>query len=105
MQVRAAIESQDAEYMVNGRAHRWRRCRGDCWRGGGAGGGWQRSVGGNAVAVSGTLGAVAGAVGASNTFDIKATIARAGSTATNHTCVAFAELLNANASRSHHCLA
>lgn len=55
-------------------------------------------AGGNAVAVTATLSAISGAVGADNTFDIKVTIARAAGTATNHTCLAFAELLNANAS-------
>jgi hypothetical protein len=54
-------------------------------------------AGGNAVAVSGSISAISGAVGASNTFTIQVTIARAGGSATNHTCLAFAELLNANA--------
>ncbi len=55
-------------------------------------------AGGNAVAVTGSISSVSGAVGATNTFTIKVTIARAGGTATNHTCTAIARLLNANAS-------
>jgi hypothetical protein len=55
-------------------------------------------AGGNNVAVTGTLSAVSGAVGATNTFTVKVTVTRAAGSATNHTCTAFAELINANAS-------
>lgn len=53
-------------------------------------------TGGNNIAVSAQLSAISGAVGAANTFTIQVKIARAAGTATNHTCLAFAELLNAN---------
>lgn len=43
-----------------------------------------------------TLAAVSGAVGATNTIDIQATIARSGGSSTNHTAVITWSLLNAN---------
>ena len=49
------------------------------------------------ITVAGTLSAISGAVGATNTFTIKVTIARGSGTSTNHTCFAYAKLLNANA--------
>lgn len=47
--------------------------------------------------VTGALSAISGAVGATNTFTINVTIARGSGTSTNHTCFAYAKLLNANA--------
>jgi hypothetical protein len=44
-----------------------------------------------------TAAAVVGAVGASNTIDLKVTITRSGGASTNHTCQVFARILNANA--------
>lgn len=55
-------------------------------------------AGGQGLTVTGTLSSISGAVGATNTFTINATVARAGTGATNHTCFAYAELLNDNAS-------
>lgn len=49
------------------------------------------------AAVSGELSAISGAVGAANTFTINVKIAKSGGSSANHTCVAHAELLNANA--------
>ncbi len=49
------------------------------------------------AAVVGTLGAIAGIVSASNTFTILVTITKSGGASANHTCVAYAELINANA--------
>jgi hypothetical protein len=47
--------------------------------------------------VTGTLSAISGAVGATNTFTVNVTVARGSGTSTNHTCFAYAKLLNANA--------
>lgn len=44
-----------------------------------------------------TVGAVAGAVGATNTFPVQITITRSGGLSDNHTCMAVAKVLNANA--------
>jgi len=44
-----------------------------------------------------TVGAVSGAVGASNTFPVQVTITKSGGASANHTCQAIAEVLNANA--------
>ncbi len=55
-------------------------------------------TGGNAVAVVGTISAISGTTTATNTFDIKVTITKAGGGAANHTCTATVELLNSNAS-------
>ena len=88
--------TQDAEYMVN--VTRTAGVNAVATIGAVVGQAASATVaGGNGVAVTGTLGAITGAVGASNTFTIQVTIARAAGTATNHTCLAFAELLNANA--------
>lgn len=50
------------------------------------------------ITVTGDLGAVSGAVGAANTFTIRATITKGSGASANHTCVATARVLNANAS-------
>ncbi len=49
------------------------------------------------VTCVGTLSAVTGAVGASNSFTIKVTIARSAGSSTNHTCLVYAKMMNANA--------
>jgi hypothetical protein len=49
------------------------------------------------ITVTAALAAVVGAVGASNTIDIQVTITRGSGSSTNHTCVATAEIINANA--------
>lgn len=49
------------------------------------------------VTCTATLSAVSGAVGAANTFTIKATISRSGGASTNHTCLVYAKLMNSNA--------
>jgi hypothetical protein len=54
-------------------------------------------VGANNAATTGTLSAISGAVGATQTFTINVTIARSGGSSDNHTCLAYAELMNANA--------
>lgn len=53
-------------------------------------------VGADNVAVTGTLSAIAGAVGVANTFTINVTITKSAGASAAHTCLAFAELLNAN---------
>ena len=50
------------------------------------------------ITVTGDLGAVSGAVGATNTFTIRATVTKGSGASANHTCVSSARLLNANAS-------
>lgn len=55
-------------------------------------------AGAGTVAVTGELSAISGAVGATNTFTINVKIVKSGGSSANHTCFAFAELLNANAS-------
>lgn len=54
-------------------------------------------AGATTVTCTAAVAAVSGAVGASNTIDIQATITKAGGSSDNHTCVATASLLNANA--------
>ena len=54
-------------------------------------------AGATTVTCTGALAAVSGAVGATNTIDIQATITKGGGASDNHTCVATASLLNANA--------
>lgn len=54
-------------------------------------------AGGNAVTCTAAVSAVSGAVGATNTFTVNVTIARAAGTATNHTCLVYGQLMNANA--------
>lgn len=49
------------------------------------------------VTCTAALAAVSGAVGATNTIDIQATISRSGGSSDNHTAVVTASLLNANA--------
>ncbi len=62
------------------------------------GGATANVAGGDAItSVVVTLGAVAGAVGASNTFTILVAITRSGAGATNHIAVVRATVLNANA--------
>jgi hypothetical protein len=64
------------------------------------------ALGGAAVAVAGAatvtctaaMSAVSGAVGATNTFTVNVTITRSGGASTNHTCLVYAQLMNANAS-------
>lgn len=55
-------------------------------------------AGATTVTCTAALAAVSGAVGATNTIDIQATITKGGGSSDNHTCVATASLLNANAS-------
>ncbi len=50
------------------------------------------------VAVTGEISAISGAVGATNTFTINVKIVKSGGAAANHTCLGFAELMNANTS-------
>lgn len=54
-------------------------------------------AGATTITVAGTLGAVVGAVGASNTIPIQVTITKGGGASANHTCLATCRLLNANA--------
>lgn len=54
-------------------------------------------AGATTVTCTAALAAVSGAVGATNTIDIQATITKGGGASDNHTCVATASLLNANA--------
>lgn len=54
-------------------------------------------AGATTVTCTAALAAVAGGVTATNTIDIQATITKAGGLSDNHTCVATASLLNANA--------
>jgi trimeric autotransporter adhesin len=49
------------------------------------------------VTCTAAMSAVSGAVGASNTFTVNVTISRSGGSSTNHTCLVYAKLLNANA--------
>ena len=49
------------------------------------------------ITVAGDLGAITGAVGASNTFTIRVTITKGSGASANHTCKATAEIINANA--------
>lgn len=49
------------------------------------------------VTCTATLSAVSGAVGATQTFTVKATISRSGGSSTNHTCLVYAKLMNKNA--------
>lgn len=52
-----------------------------------------------AATVTGTaaMSAVVGAVGATNTFTVQATVSRSGGSSDNHTCLVYAQLMNANA--------
>lgn len=54
-------------------------------------------AGANAVTCVAAMSTVSGAVGATNTFTVNVTIARAAGSATNHTCLVYAQLMNANA--------
>lgn len=54
-------------------------------------------AGATTVTCTAALAAVSGAVGATNTIAIEATITKGGGSSDNHTCVATASLLNANA--------
>lgn len=89
--------TQDAEYMIN--VTRTTGVNAVATIGAVVGQAAAASVAGaNNAAVTGTLSAISGAVGATNTFTVNVTIARSAGTSDNHTCLAFAELLNANAS-------
>jgi len=55
-------------------------------------------AGATTITVAGTLGAITGAVGASNTFTIQVTVTKGGGASANHTCLAYARLMNANSS-------
>jgi hypothetical protein len=63
------------------------------------------AFGGAATAVAGAatvtataaMSAVSGAVGATNTFTVNATVTRSGGSSTNHTCLVYAQEMNANA--------
>jgi hypothetical protein len=48
------------------------------------------------VTCTAAMSAVAGAVGASNTFTVNVTISRSAGSSTNHTCLVYAQLMNAN---------
>lgn len=88
--------TQDAEYMVN--VARTAGVNAVATIGAVVGQAAAASVAGAAnAATTATLSAISGAVGATNTFTINVTIARSGGSSANHTCFAFAELLNANA--------
>lgn len=50
------------------------------------------------VTCTAAMSTVSGAVGAVNTFTVNVTITRSGGSSTNHTCLCFAQLMNANAS-------
>lgn len=89
--------TQDAEYMVN--ITRTAGANAVATIGAVVGQAAAASVAGaNNAAVTATLGAISGAVGATNTFTVQVTIARSAGTSDNHTCFGFAELLNANGS-------
>lgn len=49
------------------------------------------------VTCTAAMSAVSGAVGATNTFTVNVTITRSGGSSTNHTCLVYAQLMNANA--------
>jgi len=49
------------------------------------------------ITVTGDLSVISGAVGASNTFTVRVTIARGSGSSANHTCTLVAQVLNANA--------
>jgi hypothetical protein len=62
-----------------------------------AGGAAAAAVAGAAtVTCTAALSAVSGAVGASNTFTVNVTITRSTGSSTNHTCLVYAKLMNAN---------
>lgn len=46
------------------------------------------------VTVAGTLSAISGAAGATNTFTVNVTITRSGGSSTNHTCLCYGRLMN-----------
>lgn len=50
------------------------------------------------VTATAAVSAIAGAVGATQTFTIDVTITKSGGSSDNHTCLAYAKLMNANAS-------
>lgn len=54
--------------------------------------------GGQTITLAYDLGSVSGAVGATNTFTIRVTIAKGGGSANTHQCVAVAKVINANVS-------
>lgn len=62
-----------------------------------ASGGAATAVAGAAtVTATATLAAVVGAVGAPNTIDVQATVTRSAGSSTNHTCLVYGQLMNAN---------
>lgn len=54
-------------------------------------------AGGATITVTAALAAIVGAVGATNTVALQVTIARGSGASTNHTCLVYAEVINANA--------
>lgn len=50
------------------------------------------------ITISAAASAISGAVGASNTFTVNVTIAKGSGSSDNHTCLVYAEVINANAS-------
>jgi hypothetical protein len=50
------------------------------------------------VTATAAVSSVSGAVGAANTFTVTVTISRSGGSSTNHTCLVYAQLMNANSS-------
>lgn len=55
-------------------------------------------AGATTVTATAAMSSVSGAVGATNTFTVQATISRGGGSSTNHTCLVYAQLMNANSS-------
>ena len=54
-------------------------------------------AGADTVTCTAAMSAVSGAVGASNSFTVNVTITKSGGSSTNHTCLVYAQLMNANA--------
>lgn len=54
-------------------------------------------AGATTITVAGTLSAISGAVGATNTFTVNVTITKGGGSSANHTCLVYGRLMNANA--------
>lgn len=53
-------------------------------------------AGASTVTATAALAAVGGAVGATNTIDVQATVSRSASTSDNHTCLVYGQLMNSN---------
>lgn len=60
------------------------------------GSGMANVAGAATITVTAAMSAVAGAVGATNTFTVNVTISRGGGSSANHTCMVLAELMNVN---------